>query len=166
MSQEFLIQNIWLIALMVGSGLMLVYPVLFGGLARYLTIAEAMLLINHKKAVLIDLRDAASVEQVGSLGGSTRIAYSELESQLPNMPKLKGKPLVFICQTGHQSISATKIAKKLGFNEVYVLKGGLKSWLESGMPIHKSSGSGTHQEAVNKQPEPKLSNSIKPRKRA
>lgn len=164
MTQEFLLQNSWLIALVVGSGGMLIYPVFFDSLAKQLTIAEAMLLINHKKAVLIDVRDQATVDEVGALGGATQVPYPELENKLPNMSKLKNKPLVFVCQNGHKSISASKIAKKLGFTDVYVLKGGFKSWLEAGMPLNKTSGS--QKKMVDKQLEKKQNNQTKSKKRA
>ena len=46
-----------------------------------------------------------------------------------NLQKLDNKrPIVVYCKSGGRSGKAAKILEKLGFKEVYDLKGGYKSW--------------------------------------
>jgi len=40
----------------------------------------------------------------------------------------KEKPLYLYCRSGVRSVRAAKIAEKLGFKEIYDLKGGFNAW--------------------------------------
>lgn len=138
MTQEFLLQNSWLIALALGSGLMLVFPVFSGGTARRATVAQTTLLMNQKKAVLIDIREDELAEKMGYLGGAKRVLLGDLEAKVPAMVKSKDTPIVVACQVGQRSSGAAKALQKLGYTEVYSMDGGANAWMDAGMPIKKS----------------------------
>lgn len=137
MSQEFLIENSWLIALAFGSGLMLIWPVLTKGGGTRLTVPQATLLINQKKAVLVDIREDDFVNNAGMVPNAKRVAIKELKDKANTLAKTKDTPLIVLCQTGARSGAAATVLKAAGYTEVFVLDGGLNAWKEAGMPVKK-----------------------------
>ncbi|MFP5482539.1 MAG: rhodanese-like domain-containing protein, partial [Gammaproteobacteria bacterium] len=97
MSQEFLIQNSWLIALAFGSGLMLIWPLLTKGGGTRVTVPQATLLINQKKAVLVDIRDDDFVKNSGVVPNSKRMAIKDLKEKAGTLAKTKETPLIVLC---------------------------------------------------------------------
>ncbi len=137
MSQEFLIQNSWLIALAVGSGLMLLWPVLTKGGGTRVSVSEATRMINHRKAVLVDIRDGATVAHHGAMMNAKRVEIKELKDKADTLSKSKETPLIVVCQTGARAGAAATILKGAGYSDVFVLNGGVAAWKEAGMPVKK-----------------------------
>ncbi|MDX2090332.1 MAG: rhodanese-like domain-containing protein, partial [Kofleriaceae bacterium] len=48
---------------------------------------------------------------------------------------LTRKPIVFVCARGVRSLSAAKLAERLGFEHIYSLDGGTSAWAKAGFPI-------------------------------
>ncbi|MCE2744571.1 MAG: rhodanese-like domain-containing protein [Burkholderiales bacterium] len=138
MSQEFLIQNSWLIALAVGSGLMLIWPSLTKGGGTRVTVPQATLLINQKKAVLVDIRDDDLVKNSGVVPNSKRMAIKDLKEKAATLAKTKETPLIVLCQTGARAGAAATVLKAAGYTDVFVLDGGLNAWKEAGLPVKKA----------------------------
>lgn len=62
----------------------------------------------------------------------------------------KNKPTFVYCYAGSRSADAVAIMEKLGFREVYELKGGISSWMKAGKPVVQQSvpvGSGISEAA-------------------
>jgi rhodanese-related sulfurtransferase len=152
MSQEFLIQNSWLIALAVGSGLMLIWPMLTKGGGTRVTVPQATLLINQKKAVLVDIRDDDFVNNSGVVPNSKRMAIKDLKEKSGTLAKSKETPLIVLCQTGARSGAAATVLKAAGYTDVFVLDGGLNAWKEAGLPVKKVQGAADAAPAKAKQP--------------
>lgn len=138
MTQEFLLHNSWLIVLAVGSGMMLFWPMLNRGGGNRISVAQATLLINQKKAVLLDVREPDVAEKMGRVVNAKAIEIKELKDKAPSLVKNKAHPIVVLCQTGQRSGAAAAVLKATGYTEVYVLDGGINAWAEAGMPIKKS----------------------------
>ena len=137
MTQEFLLQNSWLIALALGSGLMLVLP-FFLKRGPEVTVAQATQMLNQKKATLIDIRDDATVKQNGMVTQAKRVLLSDLADKVGAVAKDKSAPVLVLCQVGQKSVGAAATLKKLGYTEAYSVQGGFVAWKEAGMPIKKS----------------------------
>jgi rhodanese-related sulfurtransferase len=137
MSQEFLIQNSWLIALAVGSGLMLIWPMLTKGAGTRVTVPQATLLINQKKAVLVDIRDDDLVKSSGVVPNSKRMVIKDLKEKADTLAKTRETPLIVLCQTGARAGAAATVLKAAGYTDVFVLDGGLNAWKEAGLPVKK-----------------------------
>ena len=138
MSQEFLIQNSWLISLAFGSGLMLIWPLLTKGGGTRVTVPQATLLINQKKAVLVDIRDDDFVKNSGVVPNSKRMAIKDLKEKAGTLAKTKETPLIVLCQTGARSGAAATVLKAAGYTDVFVLDGGINAWKEAGLPVKKA----------------------------
>lgn len=79
---------------------------------------------------LVDVRTPDEVAG-GTIENSTNINYStsEFSTELGKLDK--NKPLMLFCRSGNRSGKASKIAKELGFTEIYDLQGGFMAWSQN-----------------------------------
>jgi len=49
-------------------------------------------------------------------------------------------PVVLLCRTGNASATAAKMLKKAGYEQVYVLEGGLPAWQAADLLLVKGRG--------------------------
>ncbi len=132
---SFLIDNWMLILVALTSGVALLLPALMQG--KGLTPAEAVLLINREKAVVIDVCEPGEFA-AGHIAGARNVPLAQLESQLPGLVKNKATPVILVCQAGVRSGRALTLARKLGFEKAQSLAGGLKAWREASMPVSRA----------------------------
>lgn len=135
---EFVRDNILLIAVAVTSGLMLVWPSimrLISG-AQEVNTFQATQLINQRDALVLDVREQSEFDR-GHIPNSKHIPLGALEKRLNEIKKHKGKPVVVNCRSGNRSLGACGVLKKLGFEEVYVLRGGMLAWEQANLPVEK-----------------------------
>lgn len=131
---KFIIDNWMLFAIALASGALLLQPILQDGMAQGLSTASAVNLMNREKAVVIDLSTAQEFAQ-GHLTGAVHVEFTALESDLPRRVSDKSRPIILCCPTGGVSAKALVVAKKLGFTNVHVLGGGLRSWRDANLPL-------------------------------
>ena len=132
---SFLIDNWMLILVALTSGGALLLPVMMQG--KGLNPAEAVLLMNREKAVVIDVCEPAEFA-AGHIVGARNVPLAQLEAQLPNVVKNKATPVILVCQAGVRSGRALAVARKLGYENVQSLAGGLKAWQAASMPLSKA----------------------------
>ena len=130
---DFIANNWMWLLLAVASGAMLLMPGAGGGVSCTQTVQ----LINHEKAVIIDVCGAEEFAQ-GHIAGAKNIKLDELESKLPDAVKNKKLPLVMVCASGARAARAAALAKKLGYENAQVLAGGMQSWREANLPVERS----------------------------
>lgn len=123
--------------------------VFFGAIAAYLFVSlmdkmnqgftktpdEVTELINHEKALIVDLRDKAIFEK-GHIVNAIQMELDHV-SQNTRLKKHEKAPIVMVCADGLRSAKAARILKKEGFAQVFVLKGGLVTWQNAGLPLEK-----------------------------
>lgn len=132
---KFVIDNWSLILVALTSGLMLMWPAIRGA-GGALTPGAAVQLINHEKAVVIDVCEANEYA-AGHVSGAKHIPLGQLANHLPAVVKNKEVPVIFVCQSGMRSSSAARIAKGLGYTRPLSLGGGLSSWRSASLPVEK-----------------------------
>ena len=131
--------NMVLLATVIISGLMLIWP-LVGRLMRpgqEVGPTEAVLLINRRDAVVLDVRDAAEYKS-GHITNARNVPEAELDSRAKELEKVKSKPIIVSCGRGNRSVAIAAKLRKLGFGEVVSLRGGLAAWQQANMPLEKS----------------------------
>jgi rhodanese-related sulfurtransferase len=128
--------NLALIAILVVSGGLLLWPAISGRGRGGLSAAEATQLINRRNAVVIDLRPSADFTN-GHLPAARHIELAELQAKIGQIAKNKATPVLLVCQTGAQSSKASRIVEAAGYTDVHVLQGGLSAWQQAGMPVVK-----------------------------
>ena len=93
-------------------------------------------LINHDEAVVLDVREDAEIID-GLIINSIHIPLTKLESQINKLEKHKNSKIIISCRSGNRSATACKQLKKLGFENVYNLQGGVLAWTSANLPLSK-----------------------------
>ncbi len=132
---SFLIDNWMLLLVALTSGGALLLPVLMQG--KGLNPAEAVLLMNREKAVVIDVCEPGEFA-TGHIAGARNVPLAQLEAQLPGVVKNKATPVILVCQAGVRSGRALAVVRKLGYENAQSLAGGLKAWRAASMPVSKA----------------------------
>jgi len=132
---DFIVANgVWIAAALVSGGLLLWPALSGGGTGAGITPAEAVLLMNRQKAVVIDVCSPQEFAQ-GHITGARSVPLDELQNRLEGTVKNKALPVILVCASGMRSSRAVAIAKKLGYANVRSLGGGMKSWRDANLPI-------------------------------
>jgi len=134
---KFVMDNIYLVAVALVSGSMLVWPLLRrGGGGPRVTASDAVQLINKHDAVVVDIREPSEYA-AGHILNSRNVPLKELDSRVKELARFKEKPVIVACDTGNRSRGGVAALKKLGFSQVYNLAGGLGAWQQAGLPTEK-----------------------------
>ncbi len=134
---EFIQQNIYLVAIAVVSGAMLL-AVTFrrtGG-SNSLTPAQATMLINRENALIVDVREPDEYA-AGHLPESRNIPAAQFSDRTGELDKFKDTPLLLVCQSGARTAGASAYLEKQGFTRVHDLDGGINAWRAAGLPLKK-----------------------------
>ncbi|PAT37780.1 rhodanese-like domain-containing protein [Vandammella animalimorsus] len=131
---SFFLDNWYLFVLAIGSGAMLFLPALARQGTASITPAQAVQKMNAEKAVVIDVRSSDEYAS-GHVKGARHITADALEQQLPQAVKNKAAPVLFICASGPRAQRALLQAKKLGYENGFVIAGGTKAWRDAGLPL-------------------------------
>jgi rhodanese-related sulfurtransferase len=134
---KFIIDNWMLLLVALSSGGLLLWPAIRGANAGGLSAANAVLLINREKAVVVDVCEAEEFA-AGHVGGAKHIPLNDLEAKLPTMVKNKALPLILVCQSGARANRAVAVAKKLGYDNAQALAGGLTAWKAANLPLERA----------------------------
>lgn len=135
---EFISNNILLISLALGSGLMLLLPAFkkgAGGVPNVGT-TEAVTLINRQHALVLDVRTDTEFAS-GHILDAKHIPLDKLAERLGELNKYKDKPILVNCQRGGRSAKACEVLRKAEFKQVHNLQGGLEAWLQAKLPVVK-----------------------------
>jgi rhodanese-related sulfurtransferase len=136
---EFISNNLALVALFLVSGAMLFWPEisrLIGAGANEIGTLDATRLMNQGGTVVIDVRDDQEYA-AGHLPSARHIPLKELEQRAGELAKFKAKSVIVTCRSGPRAGSASRVLKRAGFSNVYVLKGGVAAWQQASLPLEK-----------------------------
>lgn len=135
---QFVINNILPISIAVFSGIMLLWS-LFGNRfrgVREVNTAEALQLINHKNAVVLDVREPNEYD-AGHVLNSKLIPLGKLKQRMGELEKYKEQPIVVVCRSGNRSGTACFLLGRQGYNQAYNLAGGVQAWQKNNLPLEK-----------------------------
>lgn len=135
---SFIVENWMLFALALASGALLLWPTVNGGAGQSSLGANAVVqLMNKEKAVVVDVCTTDEYAK-GHIVGAKNVPLDQLEASLANSVKNKQLPVVLVCASGARSNRAVATAKKLGFERVYSLTGGMGAWRDANLPVEKA----------------------------
>ena len=96
---------------------------------------EAKLLAD-KTVQLVDVRTPEEVAQ-GYIDGALNLNFNAEDFQ-QNVEKLdKSRPVLLYCAAGGRSARAGELLKKLGFQIVFDLQGGMNAWRKAAKTVKK-----------------------------
>ena len=128
-----------LLATVVVSGGMLIWPLIARTMRPGQEVGpmEAVQLINRRDAVVLDLREAADYKS-GHITNARHMPEGEIDARMKELEKVKARPIIVSCARGNRSTNVAGRLRKLGFGEVFSLRGGIAAWQQANMPLEKS----------------------------
>jgi rhodanese-related sulfurtransferase len=97
-------------------------------LARLLTPSDASMLLKQSSVVILDVGSSLEYEAAHLLGARW-ISRGWLEPKLPGYFSDRSQAILITCPDGAHSILAARALAKCGFDNVYVLDGGVRAWI-------------------------------------
>lgn len=136
---QYLQSNIWMVVIAVSSGLMLLWSFV-GNRVRGVKEVDnpaALQLINHKNALVLDVRDESEYS-AGHIRGAKLIPLLKLKERIGELERNRDKPIVVVCRSGNRSATACAMLGNNQFAQVYSLAGGMMAWQKSDLPVEKN----------------------------
>ena len=96
---------------------------------------EAQKLLESGKAILIDIREAEEFARE-HIRGARHVPLSALDRHDFDRERAEGKVAIFQCQSGRRTEINRERLVALGFQQAYVIEGGLNAWRAAGLPSH------------------------------
>jgi rhodanese-related sulfurtransferase len=131
---DFLFENIFLVVLIIISGVLLFFPKVLSRDNKVLGSKEVTLLINREPAMLVDVRSEADF-RAGHITNAINIPLDQIEVQINKITSNSKKNIIVYCQKGVRSAQAFRLLNKLGLPKLYTIEGGLDAWLKNNLPI-------------------------------
>jgi rhodanese-related sulfurtransferase len=103
---------------------------------REISPMEAVQLINHEDALVLDVREGAELGQ-GKIRGAKHIPMSVLGKRVEELNRYRDRPVITYCRSGARSAQASSLLKKHQFQRVFNLAGGLLAWENANLPKSK-----------------------------
>jgi rhodanese-related sulfurtransferase len=135
---EYLQNNIWTVFIAITSGLMLLWS-FFGNSVRGVNAvngAQALDLINHKNALVLDVREESEFKS-GHILNAKWIPLGRLVDRIGELERYREQSIVVVCRSGQRSASACATLGKQGFTQAYNLSGGVIGWQKSNLPLER-----------------------------
>ena len=138
------ITNHWIlfVALLIVTAL-LIQDILDSTLRKYkvTTPIGAVALLDDDNTSIIDVREAHEFAK-GYIQNSINISYPSLEEKIEEFITDKNDTIIVTCKTGTQSPPACKKLISLGYQNTYLLKGGIQAWEDTSLPTKRKKKKG------------------------
>jgi rhodanese-related sulfurtransferase len=95
---------------------------------------EAVRMVNQLKGCFVDVRETSEFNQE-HIAEAVNIPLTNLKNDVTGPLKDKSQPLVVVCASGQRARNAAKALLKEGYEQVFVLSGGLHAWREAKLPL-------------------------------
>lgn len=101
---------------------------------KELEVNEAILLINRRDPMIVDVSNSADFAK-GHILNAENLPPSRIEAGNQKLMKAVSRPVLVYCKNGQVSPQIATRLTKMGFEEVYLLRGGLAQWVSEQQPI-------------------------------
>ena len=88
---------------------------------------EELMQMREAGAIIIDVRNKRAFNE-NHIKGSINIPEYEINKSFQNFIKDKNIHIVFYCESGYRSETACKKVRRMGYINVYNLRGGLEAY--------------------------------------
>lgn len=102
-----------------------------------ITAVEAAALLASTQVQVIDVRDYDDFA-AGHLPAARAVPLDVLRADTDAELHGTTAGVLFVCQRGVRSLSAAKMAERLGYTNLYSLEGGTAAWAAAGLPIERT----------------------------
>ena len=104
---------------------------------RELTPAQAVGWINDPDTVIVDVSSTADFNK-GHILDARNITMSRITKPDAEVSKLLSRKLLLVCKSGATAMQAAQKLKKLGAENLAVLKGGILQWQNDNFPVTRN----------------------------
>jgi rhodanese-related sulfurtransferase len=126
--------NLILVFIALAAAVMLALPNLLKGGAKVVGIQEAVRLANDSQGIFLDVRSAEAFKH-GSIAQARNMPAADIPTKQASLPK--DKPIIIVCEQGRDSARIAGTLRKQGHAGAVGLEGGLRGWLQAGLPLSK-----------------------------
>jgi rhodanese-related sulfurtransferase len=102
-------------------------------MAATISVQELSDLLSTRDFDVVDVRDREEWA-AGHLPGARPLTLEELRAD-PDTALPRRDGIVFVCARGVRSLTAAKLAARLGYTTIYSLEGGTSAWAQAGRPL-------------------------------
>jgi len=117
----------------------LINDIIETSLRKYKTISPILTVtkLNSGNPIIVDVREPSEFKK-GHIADAILIPVGSIEKQLNKLELYKKDDVIVVCHTGTRSAPACTTLTKNGFENVFLMIGGMQSWEENKLPIVKS----------------------------
>lgn len=135
---QFVTSNFFPISIAIFSGLMLVWSFVGNRIRgiKEVDTAGALQLINHKNALVLDVREPAEFA-AGHVLNAKPIPLGKLKERIGELEKYRDQPMVVVCRSGNRSGTACALLSKAGYTQAHNMAGGMNAWQSGKLPTVK-----------------------------
>ncbi|WP_440053989.1 rhodanese-like domain-containing protein [Pseudoalteromonas sp. T1lg65] len=102
---------------------------------RQINTQQLTLLVNRQDAQVLDMRTQKEFNQ-GHIAGSELIKAEKVKQKdFTGLEKYKSKPIILVCNAGMTASAVADNMHKAGYEQVFVLSGGMGAWQNAGLPL-------------------------------
>ena len=135
---QYLQNNIWTVVIAIMSGSMLLWSFSGNRLRgiKDVDIVEALQMINHKNALVLDVREESEYKS-GHILNAKWIPLGKLSDRTGELERYREQDIVVVCRSGNRSANACALLVKKGFAQTVNMSGGVMAWQKSNLPLEK-----------------------------
>lgn len=134
---EFILNHYWLSIALAVVTFLLIQEFFDTTFKKFSSVSplEAVTKMNGGNSVVVDVREPDEYK-VSHVVEAINVPLSKLNEQLAKLEAHKKGSILLACQTGTRSAAAAKILTKAGFEQVFVITGGMQAWeIDYKLPI-------------------------------
>ncbi len=138
---EFVANHLFLFTILVAILSLLIwnlYGDVLSGIKQIVPI-EAIRLINHEQAIVIDIRSGGDYDG-GHILNAIHLLAAEISNRIVKFEKYRKQAVIIYCANGSESSKAARLFMQNGFEKIYCLKGGILAWKNANLPLTRESG--------------------------
>jgi len=91
-------------------------------------------LLQDDDTVVIDIREPHEYAK-GFIERAKNITVAKIDDKLPELAPHRNHNIIVTCQSGTRTAAVCKKLEKNGFEQVYMLHGGMTAWEDAKLPI-------------------------------
>ncbi len=133
---EFASNHWMLVVAFLAVSYFLIQDLIESSLRKYQTISPILTVskLNTSNPIIVDVREAGEFNK-GHIADAIHIPAGSIESQIKKIELYKKDDVIVVCHTGTRSASICATLTKMGFENIFLMTGGMQSWEENKLPI-------------------------------
>lgn len=88
---------------------------------------------------IVDVREPWEVKERGYVEGASQLSFlhQTFKDHFKMAVLRENQPILIYCALGERARRAAVIVVELGYKDVQIMEGGLRSWMKAGLPVKK-----------------------------